>query len=295
MIWPNNKLRYKWKDDDSRKALQKILEDAWKLWTPDNGNAVNKDYIDLEESTDPDALVITATKDFGARTTVGFRRDRILYLIFGTGTKYGFLDATANMAHEIGHALGLYHEHQRSDRDAHVLFNCKNLKGYLPDKDNDVDGFCTNLGNARLNNWPSVDFIKLPLYIPNDLTPPKNCQSSQYDEDSIMHYSGGMGAPPSLPGVHRKTVLTSTRDNKPFKKNPVPSSADIARINELYGPALEERGDKEDNVKKFCGPSAKTKETYDIWDMNPYILEEYEPWETDLEWQDPSSDWDPDE
>ena len=125
MIWPNNKLRYKWKDDDSKKVLEQTLKDAWKLWTPENGDAVNKDYIDLQESTDPDALVITALKEPGARTTVGYRRDRILHLLFGTGPRYGFLDETVNMAHEIGHALGLYHEHQRSDRDAHVLFNCK--------------------------------------------------------------------------------------------------------------------------------------------------------------------------
>ena len=112
-----------------------------------------------------------------------------------------------------------------------------------------------------------------------------------------MHYSGGMGAPPlSFPGAHRKTVLTSTRDNKPFKKNLVPSSADITRINELYGPApaLEERGDKEDNVKKFCGPNARTEESYDAWE-DDYSWTELEPYDTDLEWQDPSFDWDLDE
>ena len=29
-----------------------------------------------------------------------------------------------------GHVLGLYHEHQRPDRDDHVIFNCQNLLDY---------------------------------------------------------------------------------------------------------------------------------------------------------------------
>ena len=32
------------------------------------------------------------------------------------------------IAHEIGHLLGLIHEHQRSDRDLHVTVQWQNLK-----------------------------------------------------------------------------------------------------------------------------------------------------------------------
>jgi hypothetical protein len=33
-------------------------------------------------------------------------------------------------AHEMGHVFGLEHEHQRSDRDLHISFNCAGLEGY---------------------------------------------------------------------------------------------------------------------------------------------------------------------
>ena len=36
-----------------------------------------------------------------------------------------YLTKRPNMAHKIGHALGFYHEHQREDRNDHVVFNCK--------------------------------------------------------------------------------------------------------------------------------------------------------------------------
>ncbi|KAL8775646.1 MAG: hypothetical protein Q9209_000142 [Squamulea sp. 1 TL-2023] len=168
-IWPNHKLRYEFKDDASKEALKDILSEAWKLWTPEDGYSVNKDYIDLEESTDDDALEITATQDPATGTTVGYGKDRgtpSCRMKFGTGNNYGFLDSKSNMAHELGHALGLYLEHQRSDRDAHVLFN-----------------------------------------------------------------------------------------------------SDIARINAMYGPTLNTRND--DTIKKYCGPKAKTEDTYDANGADP--------------------------
>lgn len=59
-------------------------------------------------------------------------------------------------AHEIGHALGLWHEQSRADRDNFVTVNFSNIKG----------GYAANFDKAGKNGF---DFLS-------------------YDYDSIMHY-----------------------------------------------------------------------------------------------------------
>ncbi|KAL8956606.1 MAG: hypothetical protein Q9183_006266 [Haloplaca sp. 2 TL-2023] len=111
-------------------------------------------------------------------------------------------------------------------------FTGKNLADYSDDK----EGFCTDLIAANQNGWSSNEFIILPK---SQTASPINCLSDQYDEDSIMHYSGGSGGPKKdIIGIefgHRKTVLGQKgKPNESFKKNTKPSVMDVARVNDMY-------------------------------------------------------------
>jgi hypothetical protein len=91
------------------------------------------------------------------------------FSLWGMGTSFLVLERLMNLAsgcwyhsiliHELGHALGLIHEHQRPDRDFYITVHPENVNGMF-------------LGlNTTVNFKPQAAQIKTP-----------------YDFTSIMHY-----------------------------------------------------------------------------------------------------------
>lgn len=103
--------------------------------------------------------------------------------------------------HELFHALGFYHEHNRPDRDRHIEVNWDNI----------AEGSEKNFVKREMN---TVELLDLP-----------------YDIDSVMHYS---------PFTFSKwSILTPTIKSKKkgynFWRKAEPSKTDYHKLNRLYG------------------------------------------------------------
>ena len=105
--------------------------------------------------------------------------------------------------HEVGHALGLYHEHQRPDRNDYITINVGNI-----DK-------------SHLNH----DYARIPSELATTL-------GSEYDFASIMHYdvkAFSTGGP---------TFSLTPRGHQRLAQQRLPE-ADIGRVTKLSGGDIE--------------------------------------------------------
>ncbi|MHA7581687.1 M12 family metallopeptidase [Paenibacillus vandeheii] len=103
-----------------------------------------------------------------------------------------------NIIHEIGHSLGLLHEHTKPNRDDYVTFHKDNL---IP---------------SAIHNFDIVNH-------------PDLFKSMDYDYGSIMHYSRSAFA--KIPGTD---TLTPTKAGATIGQRNALSALDIAGINALY-------------------------------------------------------------
>lgn len=151
----------------------------------------------IEANTDVDFVVRTtqaAYVEFRTSTGCSSNVGRIggrQYVNLASGC------STGNTIHELLHALGMFHEHTRCDRDTYVTINTANIQsGYA----NNFTKQCTN----------ATDY-------------------SSYAEGSIMHYGSTAFSSNGLPTIVSKRGLTSQMGQRSGM-----NSTDISTINTLY-------------------------------------------------------------
>lgn len=108
--------------------------------------------------------------------------------------------STGNNIHEIGHAIGLYHEHTRADRNTYVTVNFNNIQ------------------SNRVNNFQT--------YIQRGTD--GNDYTSTLDFGSIMMYSSFAFTNNNQPTITKKDGSTFTTQRNGL------SSADLSGINQMY-------------------------------------------------------------
>jgi len=101
--------------------------------------------------------------------------------------------------HEIAHALGLFHEQSRPDRDQYVTINTGNIKSGMQN---------------NFNKESSIDSLGSP-----------------YDYNSVMHYESKAFSTNGRPTITRKDGTTNFGNKQGL------SAIDVAQINKLYSRA----------------------------------------------------------
>jgi hypothetical protein len=121
-------------------------------------------------------------------------------MIFGSGG-----DTYSHVLHELGHALGLLHEHQRPDRDQFVRVIWSNLMAQF-------------FVNYEKQDNP---LIKEEQY--------------NYDFSSIMHYPANSF---SIDGI--SNTIESLDEDQPIKRSDTLTTTDVQKAVEIYGLPVEE-------------------------------------------------------
>ncbi|KAK5119449.1 hypothetical protein LTR85_007549 [Meristemomyces frigidus] len=278
-------IRYCFKDERSRGNLQSTVDQAVARWahalSPASNLEIGFDHDDTPLCTDPrirpDALVISDEStddnanwfDCDTKSTTGYlygsSDTRGRHTLEFCHLKPGDEDATGAVAvqammHELGHVMGLAHEHQRKDRGNVLRFVCSNIEGYdeavtkaLADEevlfDDDLDDkdrtslICGDATFAQ-HYFPAAlsfirgDFMQTPT---DDNRWQYYGASPTLDTESIMIYNSDLGAKKPGTDNYKDWVMYQKGSRKPVwtggDRDPTkcaPSAGDIERVKQLY-------------------------------------------------------------
>ncbi|KAI9719098.1 MAG: hypothetical protein M1812_003728 [Candelaria pacifica] len=225
--WPDHTLAYCFANDDSKDKLEGLVKDGFDEWK--KAGDIHKLSIKHEDHCDAHKHLIISYAKGQMRTTVGYLSGETTMKFDPEAKGYG--DKQINMAHELGHAFGFFHEHQRPDAKNHVKFDCENLKDYeaILKKENNnkeaVQKLCENAYDATLQQFSAAEFAPLAEMGLDE--------SGDFDVESIMRYNSNIGGKKLIGIGPRKSVLTKL-DGKDLDDIKKVSKKDLDRLNDIY-------------------------------------------------------------
>jgi hypothetical protein len=187
--WKDGKIPYYLKGEFSAQDQQNILE-AMESWE----NVCGVRFTKVSPRSSAYAIIRVSRQEW--ESSIGENNSQC-HMIFGR--YYSDIDV---IIHELGHCLGLVHEHQRPDRDKYIIINWGNI-----------------LSGKEYN----FEIMDNPLYIE---------QNFAYDYTSIMHYEPNAF---SINGSPTIIAIDSTSIDPSTGITPL----DAAHAKEIYGLPLE--------------------------------------------------------
>jgi hypothetical protein len=232
VIWPKGVVSYRW-GSITNDYKQKVLE-AMNTWSSSTNNKVSFELLpdtpwnNFQIGIHVIGCIVISKKDLGYTPQKGGTSGSSSFIGYKGGESSLFLDDSLSgdmlekvALHELGHFLGLKHEHQRYDRDDYLDISADKLNdstnyGIIP-KEVSISWWGTKA--IRIGRWT----IKIPYLYWGTST--YSITKGAFDFDSIMLYEG-------FPVKQNKQYLNNGKPNT--KRNYTLSYYDILMIKNQY-------------------------------------------------------------
>lgn len=264
-LWPNREIRYCFQDAEDKALLGDLVRAGMQLWytaglpetfkmtevSPSECQSKRLDVLLVKYHSNN--LLTTPAKPKGVYEPSMTLNDR---------DDMGMLHVISNIAHEIGHAWGLHHEHQNphfwarslGGKDGGNLFtpdnwHCERLADYQDTIDK-INGkiaqmnpdympeltygpqreqICTSYGMAKAWGFSASMYLPFP---PMEDVLYGATSPADIDWDSIMLYPSGAGG--ALDGNGNRLQALTKPNGDPIPVNTVPSHRDVKALMDLY-------------------------------------------------------------
>ncbi|KAF2795139.1 hypothetical protein K505DRAFT_336316 [Melanomma pulvis-pyrius CBS 109.77] len=174
----------------------RIRIQEWKAQDGSASTCTTGDPAYWDDSVPKSCLMITATEDGMSEGRRGWWKGpyNADTLRNGNGNRIIIRKGCPNLEviHELGHTLGLIHEHQRSDRDQYVYFSCQAVNGYddmktvADSKGWDMNKLCTGRDDESSERRDAVWDFSIAIW---NLMPYLGSDNyGDFDMDSFMIY-----------------------------------------------------------------------------------------------------------